>query len=98
MVVQLDSVRSENTPGRDPSEDNISLLKLFATLGGPRRVGFFSGTIGTGGSFNKATWCLDVGGGLFVLRSICVDFFTDVKVMVGDFLLFVLSASLFFSR
>ena len=30
MVVQLDSMRSENAFGRDPSEDEISLLPLNA--------------------------------------------------------------------
>ena len=41
MVVQLDSVRSENTLGRDSSEDDTSFLGLVASIGGPRMSGVF---------------------------------------------------------
>ena len=41
MAVQLDSVRSENTLGRYPSEDDTSFLGFFAFLDGPRMSGVF---------------------------------------------------------
>ena len=59
---------------------------------------FFSGAIGSGGSFTNATCCLDTVCGLFVIRSIGVKFDVEVEGMVDVFLLDVLLAILFFPR
>ena len=87
MAVQLDSVRSENTLGRYPSEDDTSFLGLVASLGDPRMSGAFSGAIGSGGSFTSTTCCLGTVGGLVVIRSIGVEDVVEVEVIVGFFFL-----------
>ena len=46
---------------------------------------FFSGAIGSGGSFTNATCCLDTVCGLFVIRSIGVKFDVEVEGMVDVF-------------
>ena len=50
MVVQLAAVRSENALGSDPSEDDISLVRVVAFKGGPRMLGVVSGAVGAGPS------------------------------------------------
>ena len=86
MVVQLAAVRSENALGSDPSEDDISLVRVVAFTGGPRMVGVVSGVGGVGGSCTSVMLCGGTVGVPVVLESMVGGSSVDLAGIVGGFL------------
>jgi len=84
--VQLAAVRSENALGSDPSEDDISLVRVVALKGGPRMVGVVSGAGGVGGSCTSVMLCGGTVGVPVVLESMVGGSSVDLAGIVGGFL------------
>ena len=84
--MQLAAVRSENALGSDPSEDDISLVRVVAFTGGPRMVGVVSGAVGVGGSCTSVILCGGTVGVPVVLESMVGGSSVDLAGIVGGFL------------